>query len=524
MKRKLMWLASVGSASVLLAGCASFTGDSSAGEDTAVMAITSDIGNLDPVSQSSNDLTQFKNLTYDRLVNENATTGDVEPVLASSWEEDLKQLRLTIDNDATCEDGSEIDAEVVAANYERIVAPDSTSSSKGNAVPADLQVEVADKDVILTTETEFPFFLRSAATIPIVCQAGLDDEEALKEKTFGTGPFVLDKVVSGSEYQLSKREGYTWGPGGASTDEEDFPEKLVLRVVENETTAANLLLSGELNIAAVQGPDRERVEEAGIDSQTYEIPLGELWFNHDDGRVTASEPVRRAVVKALKLDELGSVVTSGEAKRPESTMTLTPVACPADVVDDLIPETDLDEARTILEQDGWKFDADTGFTKDGEKLSLDVIYQTKWGQAMADGAELLSNQLNDFGIVTEIRALDAPASGAVIFGDGEFDIAWNPFTMDNPRLLVPLVMGENPRNDGLNFGSIDNAEHDALASEALALPGMEGCDKWNAAEKSLVEQLNVVPFASGEVPIFTSGVTAEVAKGSIAPWSIRIIK
>ena len=36
-----------------------------------------------------------------------------------------------------------------------------------------------------------------------------------------------------------------------------------MRIVENESTAANLLLSGEVNIAGVAGADRQRVENEG---------------------------------------------------------------------------------------------------------------------------------------------------------------------------------------------------------------------------------------------------------------------
>ncbi len=36
-----------------------------------------------------------------------------------------------------------------------------------------------------------------------------------------------------------------------------------MRIIENESTAANLLLSGEVNIASIAGADRQRVENEG---------------------------------------------------------------------------------------------------------------------------------------------------------------------------------------------------------------------------------------------------------------------
>ncbi|WP_353114472.1 ABC transporter substrate-binding protein [Microbacterium sp.] len=517
-------IGAMGAATVLLSGCVSFTGDADAGGDTVVMAITSDIGNLDPQSQTSNDLTQFKNLTYDRLINENAETGDIEKWLATAWKEDLHSARFTIDSNAKCDDGSVIDADVVAENYRQLVAPDSTSPFKGISVPADLTVEVEGKDVILSTKTDYPFFLRSVGGVPIVCKAGLEDRKALATKSFGTGPFILDKTVSGTEYRLVKREGYTWGPGGMTSDVDGFPANMVLRIVGNETTAANLLLSGELNIAMIQGPDRARVEAAKIPSQDYEVVIGEFWFNQDQGRVAQSEKVRRALSEAANLDELAPVVSSGKGSRPKSMITLEPVACPADVIGDRLPKHDLTAAAAALESEGWRKNASGVYARDGKTLSINMVYPSKWGQPMADAAELMTENLKAFGVDASVRVLDAPAMSETLFKTGDFDIAWSPFTMDNPRLLAPLVRGANPRDGGQNFGSIKNEQHDALVAAALKKAGTEGCPEWNEAESTLIDQVDVVPFQTTRVPIFTRGVTADVVRGSIAPWSIRMAK
>ena len=38
----------------------------------------------------------------------------------------------------------------------------------------------------------------------------------------------------------------------------------MLRIVENASTAANLLLAGDVNVAAIVGPDAQRVEAANL--------------------------------------------------------------------------------------------------------------------------------------------------------------------------------------------------------------------------------------------------------------------
>ena len=58
----------------------------------------------------------------------------------------------------------------------------------------------------------------------------------------------------------------TTTPGGPTAPRARCPgsrPRWSLRIVENESTAANLLLSGEVNIAGIAGPDRQRVESEG---------------------------------------------------------------------------------------------------------------------------------------------------------------------------------------------------------------------------------------------------------------------
>ena len=62
-----------------------------------------------------------------------------------------------------------------------------------------------------------------------------------------------------------------------------FPSEVVVRIVENESTAANLLLSGEVNAAGVAGPDRQRLESEGYFVIENRPIVGEFFFNQMEG-------------------------------------------------------------------------------------------------------------------------------------------------------------------------------------------------------------------------------------------------
>ena len=47
----------------------------------------------------------------------------------------------------------------------------------------------------------------------------------------GTGPYELTEAVPGDHYTYQIRDGYTWGPNGATTAEEGMPDTVVMKIV-----------------------------------------------------------------------------------------------------------------------------------------------------------------------------------------------------------------------------------------------------------------------------------------------------
>ena len=104
--------------------------------------------------------------------------------------------------------------------------------------------------------------------------------------------------------QLPLRDGYAWGPDGATTDVPGFPATVEVRIVTNETTAANLLLSGEVNAAADRGPDVERLEARATSARDTQAIVGEQWYNQMADRRPPTPAVRQALTRALDLDQM----------------------------------------------------------------------------------------------------------------------------------------------------------------------------------------------------------------------------
>src|SRR5262249_22050410 len=85
----------------------------------------------------------------------------------------------------------------------------------------------------------------------IVCPAGLAAADSLTSVPAGSGPYVLDSAVQGDQVVVKLRPDWKWGPGGLTAQSPGLPDRVVFKVVSNETTAANLLVTGGLDLARV---------------------------------------------------------------------------------------------------------------------------------------------------------------------------------------------------------------------------------------------------------------------------------
>lgn len=502
----------------LLAGCGGGSDDpgtsKSGGGDseyasggTFTMAIAGDPGKLDPHSSASSQLFAVNQLAYDNLVWVDGETGEIESQLAKEWSVDGTTVTFTLNEGITCADGSEFTASTVADNIAYVGDPKNKSPYLGTFLPAGATAKADDAagTVTVTLAQPAPFVLNGFGSLPMVCESGLKDRKALANKTFGTGPYALTEAVPGDHYSYQIRDGYTWGPDGATTDEQGLPDTIVMKVMQNEGTAANLLISGEINAATINGPDVKRLEAQDMFHTSTPAMAGEQWYNHDDGHATADADVRMALTQAVDYAELASVATA-DAGGPATTLAaLQPVACPGDSIGPALPAHDVDAAKAALA---------------GKKLTF--LYSSAAGSALAAAAELAVQQWEAAGATVTAKGVDETALQGAIFGTGDWDIAWVPLNVNSPDQLVPFLSGPGLADGGTNFSGIDNSEYTDGVAAASKTNGTEGCGTWLDAESALVAAADIVPFANNEVKTFGNGAEFDYP-GTFMPTSIRML-
>jgi peptide/nickel transport system substrate-binding protein len=507
-----------------LAGCAGGgggqpTGDVAAGK-TFTMTMSADPGALDPQMSAVTALFTLTQFAYDSLVSINEK-GEIGAQLAEDWKVDGTTVTLTIKDGITCSDGSDFTAKTAADNIAFISDPANQSPFLGAFLPAGVTAEADGSTLTLTLATPAPFILSSLSSLPMVCDAGLADRSTLADATNGTGPFVLTEAVANDHYTYEVNKDYAWGPDGATTAEDGTPAKVVMRIIPNATTAANLVLSGEANAGQVIGPDAARLEGAKLFSTSTVGILGEQWYNEGEGHVTSDPAVRMALVQALDLGELQKVLTSNTGTDATALAVIAPTACNYDAVGSAVPGTDLEAAKAALDGAGWTVGADGIREKDGQKLAITFLYSNGVGAGATAASELAVKAWQDLGVQVDATGQDETTLTGALFGTGAWDVSWVPLNVNNPDQVMGFVSG-TPAPDGTNFGGIANADYDAAVTEAMSMTGADGCSTWQSAEEALYKNVDVTPFANSVVKTFGNGAEFEVI-GNIVPTSIRML-
>jgi peptide/nickel transport system substrate-binding protein len=529
MIKAALGITAAGALAMTMVACSGSSPKTNGGElangKTFTMRLSADPGSLDPHFASNSITQQAANFLYDSLLNFDPD-GKLVSGLAQSWEGTNTTVTFTLRKDVTCSDGTPLTPETVAANINFVADPGNNSTRTGVYVPSG-GTAVADASagtVTVTSPTPEPFLVRNVGGLPIVCAAGSKDRSILAQGSDGTGMYTVTEVAPSDHYTLTRRKDYAWGPGDWKKDQEGLPDKVVLKVIANETTAANLLLSGEVNAATLLGPDKQRLQNKKAFQRDLVTALGQVWFNQKPGSPGSDESVRRALTQALNLDELGQVVTSGSGKPATSLVAPVLSPCKQDTLTGNLPGHNLEAAKSALDAAGWKARGDGVRSKDGTALTMEFFYPSTLGPTFAAGAELVKEVWSGIGVDVQLRPVtDAEGSSLILGGQGGWGAAFVPIGVSLPNELMPLVSGPTPP-DGANFAYINNPGYVEAVQKAAASTGEAGCEDWAAAEKKLFEHVDVVPFVNSTSPTFAMGATFEMADGLLAPSSVRMLR
>lgn len=266
-------------------------------KDTLVVAVASDIQNLDPTLSSADTATQeMLTNVYDWLIDYKVTDNadgtkaadpsDFVGALAEKfeWSPDGKTVTFTLRDGLKFSNGDPIDADAVKFTYDRIFGQKGvTAALIGMAGAGDKDhVKVIDpKTIAIDVDTPNTLLFGNMAQFghsildPKVVQPHMTDadpyaHEWLKTHTEGTeqGAFRLASWEPGNQWVLERNDNY-WGPPAKL-------QRVVFKIIPDPSSRLAQLISGAVDIA-------------------YDLPLTDIATLEDNPDITVHRDVTRAV-------------------------------------------------------------------------------------------------------------------------------------------------------------------------------------------------------------------------------------
>lgn len=218
--------------------------------------IGADISILDPARIFQIENQSVASNIYSGLVKYDSATNEIVPDLAQSWDisPDAKVYTFKLRPGVTWhKDFGDFTSDDVKFSYERVIDPATASAHRGQIADLIQSIETPDpmtvRFVLTGTNAEFLHKVTAFNHGWIVSRKAITQfGDKYNLNPIGTGPFVFEQWVAGSEVRLSANPKYFEGPPKV--------EGLVFRLIRDETAAAIALERREIDVFfAMQQPE-----------------------------------------------------------------------------------------------------------------------------------------------------------------------------------------------------------------------------------------------------------------------------
>ncbi len=385
--------------------------------DTLIVAVASDMQNLDPTLSSADVYTQeMLTNVYEWLVDYDLSKEADGTLIADpntfvgglaerfEWSPDGTKITFTLRDGLKFSNGDPLTAEAVKFTFDRIF--DQQGVTYGNmsmaAVPDKDHVKVIDEQTIeMTVDTPNTLLLGNMAQFgnsilnPAVVEPHMTTEdpyahEWLKANTTGTeqGPFVLESWEPGNQWVLARNPNY-WG-------EPPKLERIIFKVIPDPSSRLTQLQSGAVDIAYELPTTDVLALEGDPNLQIIRYPSRFVVFLGMNEQVPPfdNKLVRQAVSYAIPYETIVNEVLNGYGRQLTSPI---PDGTPTHTDEFFVYKQDPETAKELLTEAGFP---------DGFETTLAVASGNQEGK---ETAVWVQQSLAEIGITVNIQELPGAA-------------------------------------------------------------------------------------------------------------------
>ena len=405
-------------------------------------------------------------MLYETLVN--ITADGYEGCLAESWDisDDGKTYTFHIRDGVKFSDGEVCDANAIKANFDAIIE---NKDRHTWLEMMNLLVGVSEPDdktfVIELSEPYYPLLTELGVTRPFA----MISPKAMKDGStkdgvnayIGTGPYVLTDFVT-DEYAVFEANENYWG-------EQPKIKKITVKVIPDNQTRILALEKGEIDMIFGKNMiDADAINQyTGNDKFTVSLsdPTSTRQIVLNTTRdVLADKEVRQALQHATNKQAISDGIFYGLEQPADTLFAKTVPYCDID----LEPYAyDVELAQSMLDEAGWVVGADKIRERDGQKLNIDLLYNSDSVTEKAI-AEYLQSEYQKIGISLNIHGEEEQSyrdNMKVGNFDMVFNICWG--TPYDPQSSLAAMRAPVYGDYAAQLGLEDKADIDQAITDIL---------------------------------------------------------
>jgi|GEM_PF-548223 len=464
---------------------------------------TGSIPDLDPQSAYDSDASAIFFGTYEMLVRlKGSDTFEYEPMLAESWEgnDDNSEWRFKIPAGVKFHDGTDCDAEAVAASFKRfhnmglgpvnvitrfVASPDDISAEDATTVL--FKLSFGTEIFVAALASQYGPLVVSPAAVEANKTA--DDEfahEWFRSNVVGTGPYTISENVLGDHITMVRFEDYHGGWDGNHFDE------IVFRNVEESSTRRQLMERGEADCLtqSLTPKDIASLQEAGVLNVMVYDSTNADWalMNHVK---LADVKLRQGLCWAFPYDDVRKGVYEDLIEASSGACTTTTRGYPED---GFIYTTDLDKAKQLIDESGFDVSQPLEF------------WITSGDQAEQAIGQLFQANLQTLGITLDLVEKEEGALTDFLYGSAPAEErpdftywGWWPDYNDAWNEIYPNFHTDAITPNGSNAMYYSNKDVDALLDKTS---GSIGEADYNDA----IAEMNKIMVEDDPAAIFVGSV------------------
>ncbi|WP_243002674.1 ABC transporter substrate-binding protein [Lachnotalea glycerini] len=393
-------------------------------EKVITVMISADLNpELGDPTTSGTDFSLYE-MIYEPLV-KYGENGEYVPALAESWDvsSDGTEYTFYLRKDVKFSDGTNFNADSVIYSAQKWDAKSFSSPMTGIEKIDDYTIKITFEDNCYPclTELTYPRPYRIAAESAY-------DKNGEFTMMIGTGEWMVESYIPEEETVLVPNP-YYYG-------EAPNVDKIIIKKVEDGQSRVMALQSQEADISLASIPEDSMSvieNEANLDILKAEGTMGFFLMFNEKNSILQDVNVRKALNYAVDKESIVNDLLDGQGT---PAIGILPQTVPYVTESNSEGyEYNIEKAKQLLSEAGYEDSDGDGFVeKDGEKLSLNLVFQSEEYSSWKSLCEYLQSEYAKIGVEINLDLKESAAYYDSIWTNRDFDMiiyrtyedSWNP--------------------------------------------------------------------------------------------------